>query len=768
MKEHSVRKKVRKGSFEARIRIPNFGDGDGIHVLLLSSKEDRYSCLITRLNEDFQSTPKREDILSVIELDESEIGYAPHVIGQVIQTSIANNKNKDNFYSHELMQHMKKAFSSSFNCEMEITNNVKRSPVEQAQFKKVQEQQFKEQKANRAAAAQNTPQEIMDLKPLILLEEMEKLGFINILKREANGQEVKVKLKLSDDATYGDVTFNLSVANHGTLSNSNSNFKMKDFTPGRSKMNGIESGSTGVIGHMMINGFGDTKNMSPAEINSSAKNFLMENIIPFVDKDRFIRSEMGEVSLHFPVKAHDHIATKNYEYSKKTMHEFLNFRGIQNDTIEKLTKENVLATGDIHFGKFIKEYEKNPDGSVKRVKGSYSLNKKAFFRLREGEEGRFDGAEAFNIRKLNNGGGKPFDYSKSNVGGVTGKYWRFGAEKSPDMAIIQEAIIDGLSNYEMFKDMPHVDENNVAYYSIQGTSHLSNFFRKNLNFDIKWINGEKKLINIYNNINHYPLKETDIQKYQKTFSEKNITFLNYDSIDNTSNFEKIKVIQETLGLKIDVKNYKNAESVPLEQFKGDDDMIFDNMDDYLKAIGVDFKDNVLHKYVEKTSEGKQEMTDKNKKFIGYKIKKFFGTDHLVFALDNDIAGLEYVKHFTEIERQFGIKTSFLIPDDYVTNDVPVKSNLFKSFKGVTIKDTMQKYQALCKENKYDDAYALIDKYMEQAPEVDCNDVLKKYQELKSSNPKLAKELLDRKIDQLDFTPKSARQVVKKKRNNKPN
>ena len=608
----------------------------------------------------------------------------------------------------------------------------------------------------------------MDLKPLILLEEMEKIGLVHILKREPNGQEVKVKVKISDEATYGEIMFNLSVANHGTLSNSNANFKMKDFTPGRSKMNGIESGSTGVIAHMMINGFGDVKGMSAAEINTAAKDYLMSNIIPHVDKDRFVRSEMGELSLHFPIKAHDHLVAKHHEYAKKTMSEFLNYRGIQPDTIEKLIKEDILITGDVHLGKFVKEFEKNHDGSIKRVKGSYSLNKKAFFRLREGEDGVFDGAEAFNIKKVKNNPQRPFDYSKSNIGGVTGKYWSFGKKDNPDMVLIQEAIIDGLSNYELFKDMPHVNENNVRYYSVQGTSHLSNFFKKNLNFDLKWINGEKKLINIYNNINHYPLKETDIQKYQKTFANKNITFLNYEGIDNGENLEKIKAIQSVLGVKIDVKNYKDSQSVPIDKFNGDDDIIFDNVEDYIKAIGLDFKDKSLHKYVEKISEGKQEMTDKNKSFISYKIKKFFGTDHLVFALDNDVAGLEYVKHFTEIGRQFGVKTSFLIPDDYITNDTPVKKNVFSSFKGITIQETMKKYHKLCQEDKYDEAYGLIDKYMEQKPDIDCNDVLKKYQELKINNPEIAKILLDRKIEQLNFTPKSLRQVNKKKRNNKPN
>ena len=153
MKEHSVRKKVRKGSFEARIRIPNLGDGSGIHFLLLSGKEDRYSCLITRINDHFQATPKRDDILSVIELDDSEVGYAPHIIGQAIQDGIAKNKNKKNFYSYDLMQSMKESFAANFNCEMKITNNVKRSPEEQEKYKQLQASNFKEQKANRAFAA---------------------------------------------------------------------------------------------------------------------------------------------------------------------------------------------------------------------------------------------------------------------------------------------------------------------------------------------------------------------------------------------------------------------------------------------------------------------------------------------------------------------------------------------------------------------------------------------------------------------------------------
>lgn len=770
MKEYAVRKKTRKGDFEARIRIPNFGDGEGIHILLFGNRNNDYSCLITRLKDDFQEKPSKENILSVITLNSRDIGYAPPLIGQIIQESIAKNKDNGKFYSHNLVHELKDALTARINCSVEMTGNAKRSPVELAKFKEKQEEQFKERKANRAQAYQNTPEEIIDLKPLILLEEMETLGFINILKREANGQEIKIKLKLSDDATYGDVTFNLSVANHGTLSSSNSNFKMKDFTPGRSRIDGLEAGSTGVIGHMMANGFGNVTYNNSAELNTLAKNFLLEQIIPFVPKDRFIKSEQGEVTLHFPVKAHDHIVKKEYDYSMQIMKEFLNFRGIQNDTIQKFIEQDVLVTGDIHMGKFIKEYEKNPDGSIKRVMGSYTLNKKPFFRLFGGDKAVADGAEVFNITKNKTGQGKPFDYSKSNVGGVTGKYFVAGNSVSPDMAVIHEAIVDASSSYELFKDMPHVNQDNVAYYSIQGTSHLSNFFKKNLNFDLKWVNGEKKLINIYNNINEYPLKDADISKYKKVFGEKRIVFLNYETANNAENFEKIKKIKETFDLDIGIHNFKSNIDVPFDSYRNEDDIIFDdsNIDEYFKTIGLSVKTNEVKKHVEKMSEGKNEMTEKNKSFISYRIKQFFGTDHLVFALDNDHAGLEYVKHFTEIKRQFGIKVSFLIPDDYVTNDVSIKNNVFKNFKGMTIKDTMKKYHSLCEQDKFDDAYALIDKYIEQGPEVDNNDVLKKYQELKVSNPNLAKILIEDKIKQLDFTPTTSKQVNKKKRYNKPN
>ena len=47
------------------------------------------------------------------------------------------------------------------------------------------------------------------------------------------------------------------------------------------------------------------------------------------------------------------------------------------------------------------------------------------------------------------------------------------------------------------------------------------------------------------------------------------------------------------------------------------------------------------------------------------------------------------------------------------------------------------------------AYELLDKYIKQKPEIDNNDVLKTYQKAKKDNPKLAEEIMESKLKQLE-------------------
>lgn len=633
-----------------------------------------------------------------------------------------------------------------------------------------QQQERKEKFKNMS----QSDKDILSLKPIVLLNALDKMGVIKIISTGENGDELKHKIKFNDSIKHGSKEFNISVAKYEMLTGQKSNL-FKDF--GNEHHSNTGSGSIGLINHLGIyglyNNYASFDKTNKEEMIELGKKYLTDNVIPFVPKESFVFSESTASKLYLSKTNTLPIIKKDYKKKMDTFKEFLEYRGLSKELISKLSDQNVLFSGDVYVSRIIRNF----NSKKQKFDTNYSYLNSTFVSLRNSNK-ELESGERFNIVKnlYPKNGEKPFKYDKLNVATLDGKYFGMGEMKNPEFAVIHEAAIDAMSSYELFKESNKIDPNSIFYISTQGTSHMKGFFSKNLGFYVEtnssWSPNKKnngsRIINVkYETINKNLTPEI-IAEYKEQLKDKKLVLVtdNNEKLTHQQkelNKLKINLLKNEIGLNVVFDNIKSLKNMDLMKYDVDNDLVctYESLDSICQDLKLDFVQNNKTNKLELKSFWQKESTwgfnEKYKGALKNRIKKFFGTDHLVYALDNDYAALPYLIYFAELERNADIKVSYMIPDDLKYEDLSLT-------KGISLKMMLDKFKKLCKENKYEEAYSSIIEYSSQKPNTDNNDVLKHYQSLKAKNPSAASKYLEEnilgKIDLSDLN-------LSKKKNLKP-
>jgi len=581
-------------------------------------------------------------------------------------------------------------------------------------------------------------QDIRATKPIIMIETLEKMGLIRVAKTEPNGDETKYKFTLNNS----NVDFNISVVRHHGLTGPKAEL-FKDFHNGHKA--GLGGGGLGILTHLGEYGlFGDLPDGETNDMKiSRAKEFYKEQVRPNVKDEDMVYTKNNSVSRLYLGKSITFQPVKKPNKRTDTLlSDFLEFRGISKKVISKCFEEDIAFSGDFYVSRIQKELKEDQSG----MKPNYGYNNAPYFRLRKQGNGFF-GAERFQIKRTNNKS-KPFEYDKKNTGSVDGKYFAFGEQKSPKLAIVHEAIIDALSSYELL-DEAGADADAVRYLSTQGASHMKKFFIKNMGFwtdvknDLKPEERENRTKAVYINTNSKDISEELKEEYINQLKKKKIIFIDCGDTSKTM-LSQLDILKDLLDGRLEIIKKDKRDDVNFKDYDVNSTLLVDkvNFTDFLLEMKLNFEyDTKERKSILKTfytRDNEVKLDDRKKITIKNKIERFFGTKNVAFGLDNDHAGLPYVILFAEMKRHFDINVSFMIPDDLK----------YENFEGTTLKTMMKKFEDLCEKDKHEDAYDLIHKYIKQKPAVDNNDVWKNYQSLKNSKPEEAKKILQYKLEQL--------------------
>lgn len=627
---------------------------------------------------------------------------------------------------------------------------------------KAQKLKDKEQKADAFKNLSDEHRDVLSVKPIVLLDTLSKLGFIRILKTSPNGSdEIKYKFEFSDKFSHGNTSFNISVKKHSALNDFSSDV-FNDFSNNKNRELGL--GSIGLMAHLGEFGlFSDFNNKSSEEKKEFSLNYLVDNIIPHVPENEKVTPNMNFSTINFdqktvtfqPIERNDSRSNESIQL----LSDFLKYRCLDSELINLFIKENIIIAGDFYNSRIKDDFDN--DGNKKP---NYAYTGVPMFRLRSGFKNNFSGAERFTIKRTPNSP-KPFEYDKLNIGSLNGRFFSFGEYEKPKKAIFHEAIIDAASSYSLIK-LGGENPDNYKYISTQGSSHLKGFCLKHLGFwtHIDKSNNEEKIVTKAGYINKTlkPLSMESKAELKEKLGDKKLVFCSYNKDLSKSTEYKLNMLKEFFS-SVDIVDYKKRTDVDLKSFDDDNTILVDNDNfyEFVESIKLNFEFNKDLKKTELktfyTRENLVDLDDKSKARIRNKIVKFLGTDEIVFCLDNDHAGLKLLPVFTEMQRHFGMKVSYMIPNDFK----------YEMFSGLNLDNFMETYEKFVSNNKYDDAYQLLGKYISQKPIVDNNDVLKEYYKLLQTDKVKAQELIDYKMKQLKINIGYENPSLKKKSSIKP-
>lgn len=719
--------------------------GVGIHIY---NKNGKFIFTLSKADSE-QDIPEQQNIFSIIRTDENEkASFLLKTIGNSIKELYQANRN---VFDSDIINTIQK-YTQNHYFDFWISNTATKyvSPAEKAQLA-----ENKKKAAFERKNISDDDKEILKVRPYALLQTLQREGIINITGEEPNGNEVKVKFEFINQTKHGFKKFNISVSRLDASAGNKSQI-FNDFANQKNKSLG--TGSKGLIAHLGENGLFNFNDLGNDEKIEYSKNYLLNDLLPRVpDELKMEPEDNTSRGLYFKNKTvtFQPIERENKRV-ERDMVDFLKYRGISDEKIQSLFDRNNIIIGDFYNSRIVPEYDKKG-----KLMPNYSYQNAPYFRLTQGwlKPGYKYlntpyGAERFQIKRTP-AGPKPFNYDKKNIGSVDGKYWTDGEQFEPEMAFIHEAIIDGLSSYEILKATNGlVDPNKQRYFSTQGASHMKRFFSKNVGFwtETQEVRGKKvtKSNFIEFRENKYEMDENNLKNYREQLGHKELIYFKVKDDKKPYNFieGQLKEFNKLFGCKLNIIEVNNRSEIDFDKYNTLTSILIDdeNYSDFLDSTKLHIRYNKekqsydVHTLYQKETE--KPLNDFVKKKIRKQLLDFFKTDHLVFCLDNDHAGLKYVKLFTELERHLGIKASYMIPDDIA------KAQPYENYMGMSLSDMMDKYSGFVSKNEFENAYELLDQYIKQKPDIDNNDVLKKYQELKVKDPQQAQKIIERKIQQL--------------------
>lgn len=553
-----------------------------------------------------------------------------------------------------------------------------------------------------------------EIKPVIVLETLEKIGKIIVLSKTPNtsGEEFW-SYKITDDPEGREFKTSVKTKSHLFSSNSNLYSGINGiFNDVKFQSKGYGKGSIGLIQFLGNHGLFDTPLYGDKNYQKRyerAVNFILNEIYPEVDpnylaNDHDLANKIGSVE-SIKMVNYSRLPFKNNSKIDIIKDHLINIRRLSPKLVNRLVNEGLLYGGSVLINSLGKD-----DSELKYYHNQF------FFKLTDKDLNETGAEKLALYDKVNDLGKKEKKLDKRNTHPVKGNSFKLKSKtNNPIGTFIAEAVIDACSAYELFS-IAGLDADNINYISLQGCNNLNNYLAINAGFSIE-INEKYRpygeVFGVKFKTEKEKLSSATIENYNNSFSNNDYYYVNTESEKSKEILKKISNANKILGTDIKIINKKQREDyISYDSFDKKKSVFLDetSFDDFFKLNKIVFEfDSENNRYKTYKLNEKEEFLKLNqdvKNEIYSKMMKNFGTTTLMFGLDNDKSGLAYRKTLNNIAEPLGIKVYDMYPDI-----LPAKiSNNEKELKD-DVNDILKKYYSLKDSGKEDEALDLVEKYV---------------------------------------------------------
>lgn len=555
-----------------------------------------------------------------------------------------------------------------------------------------------------------------EIKPVILLETLEKLGKIIVsnITPNTSGEEFW-NYKIVDDPEGREFKTSVKTKSHLFSSSANLYSKINEiFNDVKQQSKGYGKGSVGLV--QFLGNYGLFPNPLYGQENNQERydrsvDYILNKIYPEVESnylanDHELSSKIGNVE-SMKIMNYSRMPFKNNNKINIIKDHLINKRKLSEKLITRLLNEDLLYGGSFLSNSLGKE-----NTEIRFYTNQF------FFKLTD-KDGNETGAEKLAIiEKTNLSGVKEQKLDKRNTHPVKGNSFKLKAKtNNPIGTFIAEAVIDVCSAYELFT-IAGIDADNINYVSIQGCNNLGNFLAINAGFSIETNeeyrpHGEAFGVKFKSELEK--VSSAQIENYNNNFSAYDYYFVNTDSEKCKEIAKKMPYANKILGKEIKILNKKQREDyISYDSFDKMKSVFLDetSFDEFFMLNKITFEfDSETNKYKTFKINDKEDYIKLNqdvKNEIYSKMMKNFGSTTLMFGLDNDEAGLKYKKVIQNLGENLGIKVFEMYPDI-----LPNRQSLnIKELKD-DVNDILKNYHLLKDNGKEDAALDLVEKYIKK-------------------------------------------------------
>ena len=528
------------------------------------------------------------------------------------------------------------------------------------------------------------------IQPVFLLESLFQLGHLQKIAVEDNGSDEQIYeyASASTGQTYKTSVKSIDYLMTDDNINEPDSNVYKHFRP---ITNGGRS-SFGLLRDLINDGLeiGINSGLDEKNYHAEIRKYIFDEISPLIDNEKLadIESDINFNSDGYQTQKVNNFSRlprpiENHQEMNK-FKRYFNNRGLSNQLLDKMIDKGVFYIGD-----FNKDNVKGEDSS----KNIRDYSGQGYFRISDSLN-RCTGGEKLSLYNDSSNGGYSnnrdpanMKIHKINTHIIQGNSFKFQASDSDVKGtIVGEAVIDALSTYEILK-MAGQNPDQYNYSSIQGINNLSGFLEHNFGIKYKKDSKTKNYTYQHSEIirDLLPISENDIDRVRKAF-KSNMYYVNdVGNPDNELYIKKAKKFEEIYGIKVSVINVSDLNDKifkPEEEAGSYTDR--NSFDLLMNANGIHINRNVdaftlKRKYVY------NELTPENVEKCKDNIKKVFGSEKVIFVIDNDYAGQLDIQVIKDLKSKFGFDFIDMTPPKYGRNYKPDVNDILQEV--INPKDT---------------------------------------------------------------------------------
>lgn len=531
--------------------------------------------------------------------------------------------------------------------------------------------------------------------PALLMEELISLNMVELKNKEVSGSQVRYKFRI------GPEQFNITMTSADTFLSSNNGFSEEDnyaFNDWRHASSGGYNGIN-LMKHLMD--FGILKNQTfndDSDKYVKAGRFIIDNIIGRIEKrygftsgqvDDLTNMEFPESNgsiyriTHFdrlPLDCSSRVGKYKpvNEANAEWRSWLIDSRKLLPESVNILFDKGLFYIGQSTISKKLDKFEPTSD-RAKMIQIKSELNteqKQSYFNKPQlnfiglDKDGIPSFAESLNnVPNKDNNNKMEIKKLHLHKSAPFGSAFKF-IQNEPELTIISEAVIDGISAWDLFK-IAGYDSEHFNIVSTGGTSHMHSFMEDNFCLKIEFDKVSKEMEKLLFVEKTEFIKELDEDRLNYLRERFNLWRFQYvtDSSENIEDIkEKLAALEPIIGSSFILREQKDKNSTYWEKDVAfqKKDLLFDytNLDKFLKLNGIILEKDGNNGYVAKDYYlGKTyvELNDENRKVVLKEMKRQFKTTNIAFAYDNDEPGQKYFPLVDLLRKELNINVYNLTP-----------------------------------------------------------------------------------------------------------